>query len=89
MAIISPSCCVRPGRLDVPKSIANKVISTQKPTAIDPWDAAGDKRSAVSATARICRAISGVTPTKITSVVTVPTHGERYLNAKRSARELS
>ena len=77
IAITSPSCCVRPGLREVPNKMANSVIKTQKPIAIEPWEAAGVRMSAVSATARICSAMSGVTPTRITSVVAVPTHGER------------
>ena len=49
----------------------------QKPTATGPCAASAEIMSAVSATARICNAIKGVTPTSITKVVIVPAQGDR------------
>ena len=89
MAIMRPSWRPLTAPREVPKRMVNSVIRTQKPNARVPWDAFGERISAVSEMARICKAMSGVTPTSITSVVAVPAQGDRYLNAIRSARELN
>ena len=77
IAIIKPSCRVLPARFDVPNRIANSVIKTQKPNAMEPLVVDEASMLAVSATALICRAMRGVTPIRITIVVIVPAHGDR------------
>lgn len=87
MANTSPSWRSRVAMWRAPKRIANRVIRVQKTNATRSWAGSRVRMLIESATAWICRASIGSTPSSMNRVVRAPAQVLRKRKANRSASE--